>query len=228
VIRSLLALLLLAALAPAQNSTESIIEIRLIERPVGREVDRVTRSGDDSVLSADVAIVDRGTAIKSTSELRVGADFSPRAFRLQGRTYRFVNVDADVQDDSSGTPWFPARGWAPLGGRALLINYWERRGRPSAITTRPDGATVRILLRGDDAVESGGRTIKLRRYSVDGVVWGRETVWLDESGALAAICVRRGRRCRQARSPIASRISRPSRRRRPRARAGGSPSPARA
>ena len=39
-------------------------------------------------------------------------------------------------------------------------------------------------------MRAGGRTIRLRRYSVDGVVWGRETVWLDDAGRFAAIVTR--------------------------------------
>ena len=34
--------------------------------------------------------------------------------------------------------------------------------------------------------------MRLERYAIDGVVWGRETVWLDERGALAAAITRAG------------------------------------
>ena len=32
-----------------------------------------------------------------------------------------------------------------------------------------------------------GRTVILDRYSVGGIVWGRETLWCDETGRLAAL-----------------------------------------
>jgi imidazolonepropionase-like amidohydrolase len=49
---------------------------------------------------------------------------------------------------------------------------------------------VAIEYRGVDIVKAGGRAIRLRRFSVEGVVWGRETVWLDEGGRFAAIVTR--------------------------------------
>src|SRR5258708_37364333 len=38
----------------------------------------------------------------------------------------------------------------------------------------------------------GSKVITLDRYAIDGVVWGRETVWLDESGSMAAAITRAG------------------------------------
>src|SRR5437016_196282 len=51
---------------------------------------------------------------------------------------------------------------------------------------------VTIELRGREAMRLGSRVIALDRYAIDGVVWGRETVWLDESGSLAAAITRAG------------------------------------
>src|SRR6185369_12991927 len=34
--------------------------------------------------------------------------------------------------------------------------------------------------------------VRLDRYAIDGVVWGRETVWLDEHGGFAAAITRAG------------------------------------
>jgi imidazolonepropionase-like amidohydrolase len=47
--------------------------------------------------------------------------------------------------------------------------------------------TVRIEPRGRDRIVIGDRTVVLDRYSLSGVVWGRETLWCDESGRLAAL-----------------------------------------
>ena len=47
--------------------------------------------------------------------------------------------------------------------------------------------TARVEARGRDEVIVDGRTMALNRYSVDGVVWGRETLWLDADGRLAAL-----------------------------------------
>jgi hypothetical protein len=46
---------------------------------------------------------------------------------------------------------------------------------------------VYIEARGRDQLTVGARTVALDRYSLRGVSWGRETVWCDENGRLAAL-----------------------------------------
>jgi imidazolonepropionase-like amidohydrolase len=74
----------------------------------------------------------------------------------------------------------------------LLIEYWERHGRPALVTTVPGAPTsgVSIEARGADVIELAETTLELRRYLVRGVAWGLEVVWLDEQGRLAAIFTR--------------------------------------
>jgi hypothetical protein len=54
----------------------------------------------------------------------------------------------------------------------------------------PGPRDVRITLRGTDPIVTGGRPQTLRRFDIDGIVWGRETVWLDDEDRLAAIVSR--------------------------------------
>jgi imidazolonepropionase-like amidohydrolase len=95
-------------------------------------------------------------------------------------------------DGPAPAVFFPARSWAPVASRAWLIEYWERRARPAAIALLPGepDSTIAVTFRGTESVRAGNRTLRLRRYSVDGVVWGRETVWVDEQGAFAALVSR--------------------------------------
>lgn len=86
--------------------------------------------------------------------------------------------------------FFAARGYSPLAARALLVQYWERHGRPRELTLLPDGNNVKVDFRGVDSVQVGGRSVRLRRYSVEGVVWGQEAVWLDEQDRFAALLTR--------------------------------------
>lgn len=187
------ALALLAGVSlSAQTSAPPPIRLFLIERPVGWE--RTTEAVVDGnrVMTSAVEFVDRGTTITLASTLTLDASGAPVKFQSKGRSYRFVNVDVNVTAPDGTAPWFPARTWAPVSSRAALVAYWERRGRPQAIRLVPGDAHSRIVVshRGDDVVSSGGRQVRLRRYSVDGVVWGRETVWLDEQGAFAALVSR--------------------------------------
>ena len=48
------------------------------------------------------------------------------------------------------------------------------------------------VVRGREAIRIGSRLVMLERFAIDGVVWGRETLWLDEHGSLAAAVTRAG------------------------------------
>lgn len=183
------------------------IQLFLIERPVGVETATTVSTPDGRTLTSAIDLVDRGTRLQLSASLTTAPDGTARHFRASGKSYRFVNVDAEVvvtgttarvtsMGESADMPvpaaWFPARTWAPVAARASLIDYWEKHKRPASLALLPGDADSRIVVtfRGDESMVVGARTVRLRRYSVDGVVWGRETVWVDAQGAFAALVSR--------------------------------------
>ena len=202
-----LAVAALLAVSPGAQTPAAQIRLFLIERPIGVERATIASTVQGRTLTSEVEIVERATRLSLTSTLSVVPDLTPTHFRSQGRSYRFVTVDAEVTIDdgiarvtSMGATtegpvpaaFFPARSWAPAALRAWLIEYWERRGRPAVIALLPGDpdSTIVVAFRGTESVRAGNRTVRLRRYSVNGVVWGRETVWVDEQGAFAALVSR--------------------------------------
>jgi imidazolonepropionase-like amidohydrolase len=185
----------------------SDMRLFLIERPVGVERAIVTAADGAQTMTTEMELVERGTTLELAATLTVGSDFTARHFKAAGRSYRFVNVDTEVtvtgatarvtslgetREVAVPEAFFPARSWAPVAARGWLIAYWEHHKRPTSITLLPGDHDSRIVVqdRGEDEVQVGGRSLRLRRYSVDGVVWGRETVWIDESGACVALVSR--------------------------------------
>lgn len=103
---------------------------------------------------------------------------------------------------------------APVSQHLLLIRYWLAHGRPHTLAVVPGGPTneATIEWRGRDTLELDGnptvapadnssaepagkggmRRVVLDRYSVDGVAWGGETVWIDSAGRLGGIATRAG------------------------------------
>jgi hypothetical protein len=68
-------------------------------------------------------------------------------------------------------------------------------GRPRTIAVVPGGPTnlVTIEARSRDTLHfDDGRRIVLDRFTVSGVAWGGETVWIDNAGRLAGIATRAG------------------------------------
>lgn len=197
----------LVAAQPAAPAGEQVYDIHLIERLVGTERDTITAAGAGQHLESRLAIVDRGTPLDVSASVTVAGDYTPRAVTVTGKTYRFVNVDlavriengrAQVRNGGATTtedavaPFAVTRGYAPLAARAWLIKYWEDHGRPVVLPSVPRAASdgIRISPRGEDRVMAGGTARRLRRFAVDGVVWGRETVWLDDADRLAALVTR--------------------------------------
>ena len=200
----LLAGLCVSAQSPGDSGT---ILVSLIDRPVGREVYSSKADGDGSSFTADLDLTERNGRLQISSAMRLSADLTPTEFTVKGKSYRFVNVDAAVkvvggvatvtslgETKTFEAPrrFFTAQSYAPLSARAQLINYWEKHGKPVTLPVLPGEPTreVRIEQRGTDAITTAGGKAVLRRFSVDGIVWGRETVWIDSAGRFAAIVSR--------------------------------------
>ena len=132
---------------------------------------------------------------------------------VDGRT-AFVRADGKEQRVPLADTFFSVDGYAPLSAQMLMLRYWKQHGRPHTLQTVPGLSSVErgagvpaervrgagalglndvtIELRAREAFHFGSKAVTFDRYVVDGVVWGRETIWLDEAGSLAAAITRAG------------------------------------
>ena len=184
------------------------IRVHLLGHAIGSE--RYVIHGDDGALALTdtFAFTDRGGRVQLVSSARVTRSFESLHLHAVGRTYRFVNVDADVAVDGkrahvrnlgdSATidvpkAFFAIAGYAPLEAQALLVRYWETHGRPASIVTAPGDPTTTVAVEDLGAVRlgfAGDVALRLRRFSIDGVAWGREILYLDGESRFAAIVTR--------------------------------------
>jgi len=186
---------------------------RLVRRSAGREGGSASGAEADATavtLTADFDFTDRGGRVQLAATLRTKADFTPVSFQAKGKSYRFVNVDSDVRVEGSDAvvradgavesrvtlpaQFFTVDGYAPFSAQMLLLRYWKLHGQPRVLRTVPGQPTndVFIEARGREAIRIGEKVTTLDRFAIDGVVWGRETLWLDQRGALAAAITRAG------------------------------------
>jgi len=173
--------------SPAADS--GTIRIHLLGHAIGSER-YVTRSdGDARVLTDTFAFTDRGGRVQLVSELRHGRSFESLHLRSVGRTYRFVNVDADMEVPKGV---FAVASYAPLEIQALLVRYWETHGRPKTIAIAPGDSTAKATIEflGEARVAGTAGALLLRRYSINGVAWGREILYLDRDSQFVAIVTR--------------------------------------
>ncbi len=190
---------------PSSVAERGVLRLHYVQKAIGYERYAISREDGGLSLAADFDFTDRGGRVQLTAALRTTASYAPVSFTAKGKTYRFVNVDSHVGVDGATatvradgreqqvavTPaFYTVDGYAPFSAQMMMLRYWKAHGRPRVMQTAP-GLPVNdviIELRGRDTI----RGVALDRYVVDGVVWGRETIWLDDAGVLAAAITRAG------------------------------------
>jgi imidazolonepropionase-like amidohydrolase len=193
----------------SQPVEQGTLRLHYIQKPIGVERYAVARESGGLRLTADFDFTDRGGRVQLTATLQTAADLTPVHFAAKGKSYRFVNVDSDITVDRRDArvradggearvavpeQFFTVDGYAPFSAQMLLLRYWQQHGRPRVLKTVPGLPTNDVFIedRGKTGAPIGGRTVRLQQFVVDGVVWGRETIWLDERGGLAAAITRAG------------------------------------
>ena len=186
-----------------------VLRLHYVQKPIGYERYEIARSDAGLSMTSDFDFTDRGGRVQLAATLRTKADDTPVSFTAKGKSYRFVNVDSDVRIDGGeavvkadgaesrvavSSPFYTVDGYAPFAAQLMLLRYWKQHGEPRVIRTVPGlpANEVFIEARGREVIRIGSTVVRLNRYAIDGVVWGRETVWLDEHDALAAAITRAG------------------------------------
>lgn len=114
---------------------------------------------------------DRGRSSVSTSELTMGGDLSPIRFESQR---------------SNGKESFSY----PAAVQMMLVRWWLTHGKlasfaaPGAPAAAPP---ISIRREGSNTLNAGGHSVVLQRFTLGNVVYGREVMWLDGRGRLAAL-----------------------------------------
>src|SRR5262249_46229432 len=83
----------LAVPVPAEKGT---LRLHYVQKPIGYERYGLVRDGDTFQLTSDFDFTDRGGRVQLAASLKTAADFTPIQFSAKGKSYRFVNVDAEV------------------------------------------------------------------------------------------------------------------------------------
>jgi imidazolonepropionase-like amidohydrolase len=163
------------------------LSLYFLQLPVGQE----TYELQNGVLHASFEYTERNSKVPLTATLRVKPDLTPLEFEIHGKSYRPFSVDAHFVAEGNSVPerFFTVDGYAPFSVQMMMLRYWNTHGRPARLAQfpadRPD-ADISIEVAGEDTIEAGGKKVKLTRYSIRNVVWGRESVWMDGDGGIAA------------------------------------------
>ena len=185
---------------PATVVADSL-RILYIGRPAGWEHYELAPNDGGMKLTSDYDYVDRGRRNHTQLSLTTGKDYALKTFETVRLTDTSRTVTASVELDgahakvtrngkAADVPVPPVAyavsSYFPTAQHLALIRYWESHGRPKTIAVVPgDPNPVTIKKRGIDTVGSGARRTVLTRYTIDGVMWGINYLWLDGDGRLA-------------------------------------------
>jgi imidazolonepropionase-like amidohydrolase len=170
------------------------------EQPIGQEAYEVTKDGDSLSVKMDFKFTDRGSPVPLTASFRGAADLTPQEFEIKGNNSRITTIDDAVEvqaekvrvrdrdkwmESARPAQFFTIAGYAPATMQMLMVRYWATHGSPAQLASLPSGQ-VKIEPRGQDSIKIDGKDQTLDRFTVEGLIWGRETLWFDASRNLVA------------------------------------------
>jgi len=185
---------------PATTIVDSL-RILYIGRPAGWEHYTLAPSNGGMKLTSDYDWVDRGKRNHTRLALTTGKDYALKTFETVRLTDTSRTVTVSVAIDGARAKVtrsgkaaevpvprvaYAVSSYFPTAQHLALIRYWQSHGRPKTIAVVPgDPNPVTIKQRGIDTVGSGTTRAVLTRYTIDGVMWGINYLWLDRDGRLA-------------------------------------------
>jgi imidazolonepropionase-like amidohydrolase len=179
--------------------------VHLLLHAVGTEEYIVTepRTGH-FVMTTTWTASDRGTKRTTFAALEMGAMSTPT--RLQqiatpanpdGESLTVVKGNSVVVREGSANRTmskpavaFMGFGTMPAAMQMMMMRYWKAHHQPARLPmlrASDKALPLEIKLVGHDVFSSKGRMVRLTRYTVGNLMFGREILWMNDSNRLAAL-----------------------------------------
>ncbi|NNE98406.1 MAG: amidohydrolase family protein [Pyrinomonadaceae bacterium] len=197
----LLALFGTATIVSAQET--GMFVLYKYQKSMGTETYAITKKDGVVNLSTEFQLKFIGSGFSLDTTLKLNEkDLTPLYFETKGMTSTRTRVDAKVEVSEKGTAtitnfgevsthtprgrFFTVFQPAPVSPQMMLFRYWKRNKIKNAIPLLP-GGSAKIEYLGSDEIGVSGTKWKLKRYAIDGVMWGREIAWFDKDDRLIAL-----------------------------------------
>jgi imidazolonepropionase-like amidohydrolase len=194
----MLAMLAAALSLRAETGAESgTLTIHMILHAIGQERYEITPADGALTLNTVFEYSDRGNKRTTTAMLRTKADFTPLDLDVKERptSVHIQGASATVKEDdavrtfAAGSNYFTIFGPSPFAVQMMMMRYWNAHGRPRIVPmlrANPSSEPVRIEPVGHDSISVDGKIVTLDRYTVANLMFGREILWMNARGDLAA------------------------------------------
>ncbi|ABF39974.1 Amidohydrolase 3 [Candidatus Koribacter versatilis Ellin345] len=182
-----------------QTATSGSFVLHKFARPIGSETYSIATDKDSYTLTSHFLFTDRGTKVPLETTFVAGTrDMAPRSFSAKGKPSRQAEMDDSVtvagdtvsitrsgksETQKADKSWFVVDGYSPVAMQEQMMRWWLKHGKPQEFTAYPSKATVRITPAGTLAID-GKAT---HGYTVSGLIWGQESLWMDDAQNLVAL-----------------------------------------
>lgn len=189
--------LLLMAVACTLDAQSGSFTIHMILHAIGEEHYEIKTSGGEISLNTTIEFTDRDNKRTTTAALRMQSDYTPLSLEVKGRTVDSAtvqNASATVQESWASRTFVPPAqyftifGPSPFALQTIMLRYWKAHGKPARLAVLRAGAAdpIQIEAVGHDSIVVNGETVVLERYTIANLMFGREIVWTNARGDLAA------------------------------------------
>jgi imidazolonepropionase-like amidohydrolase len=176
--------------------------IHLLLHTIGTEEYTVTESptGEHTVTTT-ATVSDRGMKRTTTSTLKLGPQLAPISFEQQSGpgnvsqtkiTATKATITEAALSRTIPRPPIAFVGFTSMSAstQMMMMRYWKLHHQPAQLPilrASDQALPLEIRLVGHEAFTIHGRTIRLARYTVANLLFGREILWMNDHGRLAAV-----------------------------------------
>lgn len=199
VILALFVGLSLGSSAAQQPATAGTFTLHKMAKANGTETYAIATKGDQYTLTSHFKFTDRGSPVPlETTFVAHTADMMPVSYVAKGRASRQsamldsiavkgasvqVTRDGKAQTYTAAGPWFVTDGYSPVAMQEQMMRWWLTHGKPAEFTVYP--AAAKVTIRPAQALQVHGAM--LQGYTVNGLIWGLESLWMDPAQNLMAL-----------------------------------------
>jgi hypothetical protein len=185
--------------AAAQTATSGTFVLYKFAKEVGNETYSIQAKAEAYTLTSHFLFTDRGHKVPlETTFVAATAGMTPRSYAAKGQASRMSNMDdtltvsansisitrsGKTETQTATGPWFITDGYSPVAMQEQMMRWWLTHGQPAEFTVYPSKAMVRILPASTLTVSS----LAAHGYTVSGLIWGQESLWVDDAQNLIAL-----------------------------------------
>lgn len=196
---ALLALLLSSFVIAQQPATSGTFVLHKFAKTNGSEKYSIETKDGTYTLTSHFKFTDRGSEVPlETTFVAEAATMKPISYSAKGNSSRMSDMNDTVtvsgnnisivrsgktESVTAAEPWFITDGYSPTAMQEQMMRWWLSHGRPESFTVYPTKAKVQITPA--ESLSIGG--VAAHGYTVSGLIWGQESLWMDDAQNLMAL-----------------------------------------